>query len=164
MGIADRGELVMLDLFLKRIEGGEIMRRIVAMCEEWDCTAFVEANATSNHLLSIMQEAGIPFRTVEPGSQDKWTRAQDAVALWERHRVLIPQRADWLESFERQVYNFEPKGSDDDAVDCLAYAARVMRDEFTSPGLFAPPQSERPREFLPRGIAASGRPPGFERR
>src|ERR1019366_6818168 len=77
-GIDTHGHLVLLELDLARIEGAEIMRRILAMCQRWECTAWIEENSTSKHLLSLMESEGIPFRTVTAGSQDKWTRAQEA--------------------------------------------------------------------------------------
>lgn len=152
-GIDPRGRLLLLDLYLKRVEGGEIMRQLARMCGPrerggWNCVAYVEENATSKHLLSIMEEAGVAFRTVEPGAQDKWTRAQEAVALWERHRVFVPESAEWRQAFDRQLYGFEPKGSDDDAVDAFAYAARVVRDELTvGAGLLALPMAKRDTGF-----------------
>jgi len=152
--------LFLLDLFLERVEGPEAMRQIRSMAAKHDAYPFVEESAVSAHLLSFMREEKISFRTVVPGSRDKWSRAQPAAARWERHSILVPAHADWLAGFERQLYNFEPDGDDDDAVDCLGWAAHVVKEEMgVGAGL---PSEGKPAKklYLPEGVAMRA-PPGW---
>ena len=168
-GADSRGRLSLLDLDLRRMEGPEIMRSIVAMCEQWECFAFVEVNSTSKHLLSFMQSERIPFRELDPGAQDKWNRAQEAAGMWEKGKIVIPEstagwRRDFLGAFERQVFGFSPNSEGhDDAVDCMAYAARVYRVELGTgdgiPGLPSLAGSKR-GDYLPPGLSGK-RPHGF---
>lgn len=152
-----RGRLFLLDLDLRRLDGATIMRQIVRMCDRWSTIAYVEENSTSKHLLSFMDSQRVPYRTVEPGTTDKRTRALPASAMWERGAVFLPrtipsrpadadfeaEREFMLPEAETQLFTFtgasktvnvegltQAKSAHDDFVDTLAYAARVCLDEF----------------------------------
>lgn len=161
-----RNFLVLLDLDLDRIEGPEIMQRIVTMCREHKCLAWIEENSTSKHLLSFMESEGIDFRTLEPGSTDKYNRALPASALWLKGRVVFPEqgglpgRERELQEAERQLYGFTGEdGNKDDFVDAFSWAARVFREEM--PGAVPPSTGIiKEKSYLPKGIATN-RPPGF---
>lgn len=151
------GRLLLLDLDMRRIEGPEIMRSIIALCQKWRTIAWVEENSTSKHLLSFMESQGVPFRTLHPGAQNKFTRALPASAMWEQGRVFLPESADWLAGFEQQLYRFTGTGEgNDDAVDCFAYACRVVLEELSSGAGLQPISS-----IGGRGRGAGPMPSGF---
>ena len=62
----------------------------------------------------------------EHGSQvDKIMRAQSAVALCQNHRFFFPKGKEFVSAFEEEMVAF-PKGKNDDQVDTLSYAARLL--------------------------------------
>jgi predicted phage terminase large subunit-like protein len=161
LGVTQQRELALLDLDMKRIDGPKIAKAVVAMCEKWDCVAWIEDNATSKHLLSFLRLQGVPFRVVKPGSTDKLTRAIPASALWEQHRLLLPEQADWLPAFERQFFRFTgADGGEDDAVDCVSYGSRIML-ELDRPLPFGSSSAPAPKVEDPLERMALPRPPGF---
>jgi predicted phage terminase large subunit-like protein len=156
---AQTGKLLLLDCVLERLEGPSIMEALARMCAKWRTIAYVEENATSKHLLSFMEAEHVPFRVVKPGSQNKLTRALPASGMWERGYVLLPERAEWLDHFERQLYRFTgADGGEDDAVDAFAYAVRVYMDELAPPFEAAP--TTRHKNRLPEGVAPLKKWPG----
>jgi predicted phage terminase large subunit-like protein len=143
-GVA-HGFLMLLDLDLRRMEAPEILRAIKLMGARWGAVPYVEDTTQSKHLLSFMRQQGVLFRTCAPGSADKFTRALPASALWEQGKVVTPVSAPWLSAFERQIYSFTGReGGEDDAVDCLSYAANVF--------------SSGAGSFWTRGIELEARP------
>jgi len=163
-----RGRLVLLDVDMDWLEAPEIMRRVASMCAKWNTVAWIEENSTSKHLLQFMESQHVVFRLLKPGSRSKFTRALPASAMWEQGQILFPEVAEWSSPVERQLFHFSGADSDDaDFVDTLAYAARVVLEEIRSgsgSGLQPMSSDSRPKQYLPSGISASGRPPGFERR
>lgn len=161
-GVSYYGKLVLLDMHMDRIEGPQIMKAIVAMCDKWKTIAWIEENSTSKHLLSFMSEQGITFRTVSAGSTNKLTRALPASGGWEQGKVFLPESTthldrDWLPAFEKQLFQFTgADGGKDDAVDAFAYAYRVYLEVFQTQTVFD--QS--------RGASATSSllPPGWEGR
>lgn len=163
-GLTVHGRLVLLDLYLERVEGPTIMREIREMARRWVAQVWIEENSTAKHLLSFMEEAGIQFDVLKPGTTDKWTRAWPAAGKWERGEVSIPEDTtgwdrDFLAAFERQLFRFAPDSGDDDAVDCFAYAARIVLEELT-PGSALESAATKAKIYLPPGIASAA-PPGF---
>jgi len=169
-GVTPRGKLVLLDLDMRRIEGVEVLEAIRRACDYWRCCAYVEDNATSKHLISFLESEGVNFTTVNPGAQDKWTRASlHAAVMWERSNIAIPRRTDghefrhdFLAAFERQVFRFSiDSDDDDDSVDCLSYAARIVVEELTAgEGLPLMPSLGARSSVTPAGFGLN-RPKGF---
>lgn len=172
-GVDPRGRLVLLDLDMRRIDGLQVKNAIIAMASRWRSVPWIEDNSTSKHLLSWLEAENVAFRTVEPGSQDKWTRAAlHAAAMWERGYVVLPESThdrtvfprDFLAAFERQVLTFSPESTEDDGVDCLAYACKIAADHNNpGSGLIAVPSIGGAAKAISGLIQGYGtrRPPGM---
>lgn len=99
------------------------------------------------HGLGVVQELvrkGLPIRRLDP-DRDKVARALVAVARYEEHRVYHRRGAGWLRGWEDELTAF-PNAANDDQVDTVAYAARLL------PTLSA----ERPRRREPKGRTRFG--------
>ena len=85
----------------------------------------VEDRTFGTSLIQTFQRnGGITVRPLKADT-DKVTRALPAGQLMMAGRVFFPQKADWLEEWEHELAAFD-KGTHDDQVDVLAYAAKVL--------------------------------------
>jgi predicted phage terminase large subunit-like protein len=76
----------------------------------------------------LLAANGYPVRelTTEQGTRhDKLARAAVAIAAYERHAVFHPQGVPWIGEWEDELAAF-PTGANDDQVDTVAYAARLL--------------------------------------
>jgi len=155
--------LFLLDADIRRIEAPSIMEAVVSMCRRWKTIAYIEENSTSKHLLSFMEKEGIPFRTLTSGGKSKFTRAIPASARWERGGVWLNEGAEYLGVVQKQVYNFTGiEGGEDDWVDTLSMAERVVIEELGGsgdPGI-ATASRATAKNKMPVGFGLR-RPPGM---
>jgi hypothetical protein len=82
--------------------------------------------------IGIVQEAaleGNPLHAVDPGKEDKETRAADAANLYRIGGVYHPANPqEWYADYCDEMDGF-PGGAHDDMVDCVAYGVRLARRE-----------------------------------
>lgn len=73
---------------------------------------------------TFQRNGGLTVRPLKADT-DKVTRALPAGQLMMQGRVFFPAKADWLEEWEHELASFD-KGTHDDQVDVLAYAAKAL--------------------------------------
>lgn len=67
---------------------------------------------------------------VQPGSKDKFTRAQPVAAAWNDDRVLVPTDADWAEPMIERFQRFTGVGGgEDDEIDSVGQGFTVLYRE-----------------------------------
>jgi len=89
----------------------------------------MEVSSLSIHLYQMCQRAGLPMKQFKPGSQDKLSRATDAINRMEQGRVWFPQTAPWLEDLEAEIFTWTAHPHEqDDQIDTLAYAAMYVSE------------------------------------
>jgi phage terminase large subunit-like protein len=80
---------------------------------------------------------GIPIFPIDTGGRSKATRAQKAAYAWNDGRVVLPRNAPWLDTFRREVCNFDGSGSDnDDQVDAMVSAYDMLAGVTMSTSFF----------------------------
>lgn len=120
-----QGELIVLDVVRRRMEGPDILPAIRDQFQRHDLrVAHIES---SGFQLALVQEArrdGLPVRELRP-DKDKVARSLPLEARMEHGQVWFPREAPWLADLQRELLAF-PLAEHDDQVDALAYAAAVM--------------------------------------
>jgi phage terminase large subunit-like protein len=89
---------------------------------------WIETFGAGNGPFKTLQNDHYPVLPLRPehGTQtDKISRAWPAVAAYERHDFFHPEDAEWLGEFEGELLSF-PNGKNDDQVDTVSYAARLL--------------------------------------
>jgi predicted phage terminase large subunit-like protein len=142
--MAASGELVLLDLVRvqERPEGHwDVIRPAV---EKWDAKLYVEASQWSTDMVYTAGREGFPLDKVTP-DKDKYTRAVPAARRAALHPgIFLPARATWLGEFVEELAEF-PNARHDDQVDVVAYAHRVVSENW----LADPGQTEQSTEPAP---------------
>ena len=95
----------------------------------------MEDKSAGISLIQELQGSGIEVRGYNPGRADKVQRLNIVAPLVAKGKVWIPEDADrkgefadWAKRFLRQVCSFPEAGGNDDYVDSLSQALRVLRD------------------------------------
>ncbi|MBN2389903.1 MAG: phage terminase large subunit [Anaerolineae bacterium] len=82
----------------------------------------VERKASGRSAVQVVKsETTLPILDVDPGTQDKVSRARAVTPYFAGGRVVFPTRAPWLEVLEDELVMF-PASAHDDQVDALVYA------------------------------------------
>lgn len=118
-------ELLLLDLFRKRIPGPEQVPMLKRLNSKWE-PAFIGIEAVAFQL-AIVQQArreGLPVRELK-ADKDKVSRALVAAARMEGGDIYLPHKARWLHDLQTELLLF-PNARHDDQTDVLAYAARSL--------------------------------------
>ena len=88
----------------------------------------IEDKASGEHLFQDLRYTGDVFAIARQPEGDKVVRASSVAAGIEGGRVLLPERADWLGEFEKEVLAF-PHGRHDDQVDAMSQFLIWARDD-----------------------------------
>lgn len=124
--VSVKGELLLLDLVRRRMEGPDIVPALQAVHAKWQPAQIgVEATAFQLSIVQQAQRTGLPVTALRP-DKDKISRAYTAAALAESKRLYLPEFAEWLADFEAELLAF-PAGKHDDQVDVLSYAASEVQ-------------------------------------
>lgn len=125
-GITPEGELLVLDVLRKRMEGPDILPAVDAKLNKWNASCvWIERAGFQLSLIQQARRAGLPVRELS-ADKDKVSRALPLTAGMEGGRVLFRSGAPWLKDLEDELLVFPPEGKDhDDQVDALAYAWSV---------------------------------------
>lgn len=120
--LAPSGELLVLDIVRKRLEGPDHLGLLHQVYERHaPCEIFVERVGYQLALVQEARRSGLPIRELSP-DRDKVSRALFAAARMEGGNIYLRQNASWLEDLEGELLAF-PRGRFDDQVDVIAYAA-----------------------------------------
>jgi predicted phage terminase large subunit-like protein len=140
-GVSVAGDLILLDRRRARIADHDQFGLVEPLRARWRFdTCYVEQSWWSKTLTQDAQAAGMPVAPLTADT-DKVTRAIPAAGRVHAGRVWFPAetsgcecgnctRGDWLDEWCDELAAF-PTGTNDDQVDVLAYAARVISHEWT---------------------------------
>jgi len=121
--------LLLIDLERQRFEDQQVAEFMMRCSDRYGRPPmWVEKFGAGRSPLAILARAGYPVMDIpaEAGTKlDKVTRAFGAISLYQQHKVYHPRQADWLGAFEDELCVFD-KGRNDDQVDCVSYAARLL--------------------------------------
>lgn len=130
--ILPTGHLAITNMQVFREEAHGVDARILAQYHEWKPMIIgLEAVGAQLRAVQQIQAIGLPITKLEP-DRDKVARAWSVMAHVEQGRVLLPEQAPWLKSFEDELFAF-PVAAHDDQTDVFTY----LVDMFFG-GLYAP--------------------------
>lgn len=146
----DGHSLVLLDLERDKFDGPEIIPAIKRHVRRWKSSfAAIESVGFQTYLTEMARHAGVPVREIDPGRNDKVTRAIAATPLFEAGEVWFPSQEiapAWLPDFEDELLTF-PNAAHDDMVDTVSYAVHIATDQAWlggAPALLPLPRSTDP--------------------
>ena len=123
------GELLLIDLERQRFEEQQIAEFMMRCNDKHNRPPmWVEKFGAGRSPLAILSRQGYPVMDLpaEAGTKlDKVTRAFGAISLYQQHKIFHPPQCDWLGVFEDELCVFD-KGRNDDQVDAVSYAARLL--------------------------------------
>jgi predicted phage terminase large subunit-like protein len=124
-GISPDGDLILLDRVRARVAEGDHWALAKPLVSRWAlATVFVEKSFITATMVIDATKAGVPVEPVSADT-DKVTRAIPATSRVKAGRVWFPATAPWLDEWTDELAAF-PSGTNDDQVDTLSYAARVV--------------------------------------
>lgn len=123
------GDLLLVDRERVRFEDQELAAFLMR-CNDKHARPgmYVERFGAGRSPLATLSRAGYPVMElpVEAGTKmDKVTRAFGARSLYEQHRIWHPPGVSWIGEWEDELCVFD-KGRNDDQVDTVSYAARML--------------------------------------
>lgn len=123
--ISPDGDLILLDRIRKRVVEDDHWDLARPLISRWALsTVFVEKSFISSTMVIDATKSGVPVEPVAADT-DKVTRAIPASTRLKAGRVQFPAGAPWLDEWCDELAAF-PSGTNDDQVDTLSYAARVL--------------------------------------
>lgn len=139
--ISPDGDLILLDRARARVKEGDHWGLARPLMERWALdTVYVEQSFISATMVIDATASGVPVQPVNADT-DKLTRALPATTRIKAGKVWFPAGADWLDVWCDELAAF-PTGTNDDQVDTLSYAARVVAAHWL-PAEPAPEQRQR---------------------
>jgi predicted phage terminase large subunit-like protein len=136
MGVAPLGEILVLDVFRRQIDVGDVVGTLASVCRTWKPLTFVGLENVGFQVLLVREAARhreIPTPVpVHPRGKGKIERAVTAIQMGNAKKIVLPEEAPWLDAFVVELAAFVGKGDQhDDQVDCLSYAA-IAAERFRS--------------------------------
>lgn len=144
-GLTPGGNLLLLDMVRRRMEGPEIIEAIHAARARHKLHAIWAETTTLNMqtaFVQVMRKDGLPIRAFK-ADKKKELRALGTQAFCEGGSLYFPNEADWLAEFEREWLSF-PHAAHDDM--CFVAGTKIQT-----------PVGERPIEELRPGDAVCDR-------
>lgn len=116
-------------LIFNRLEFNGLFAQIVCKNNLTNgCTIIVESTTSTLHLIEQLKIRGLNIIPYQP-KESKETRAHNASLDIASGKVLLPQKATWIEDFKHEVIAF-PNGRHDDQVDALTQL--ILRSAYKS--------------------------------
>jgi phage terminase large subunit-like protein len=106
------------------------VERLVKLYQAWQLPIVMEGGVVgASPIASIRrQHPEIPIY-VQPADRSKWTRAQPAAALWNRHCLLVPEGVEWAANAIRLIMKFTGRqGGEDDIPDAISHGVNWLAD------------------------------------
>ena len=110
----------LLNVTRVRLEYPALKKQIIEMAERYDPDAvLIEDKGSGTSLIQDLRSEG-SLRPIDvTPTEDKITRMYAQSAQIEAGHVLLPEKASWLDDFEKEVMLF-PKGQHDDQIDSVS--------------------------------------------
>lgn len=102
-------------------------RKLLQSVGEWPFTILfqaIENKSSGPGIVDMGISNGMPFKVLNPGKDDKVMRAAPLSTMYQEGSVYHPHEGDWVDPLETELIKF-PKGSSDDQVDVMSYAAML---------------------------------------
>jgi len=124
----------LLDQVRKKVEFTDLIGLIERLARRWGADAIlVEDKGNGTSYIQARQPEGqrrlapcpvVPVKT--PANQGKVFRFDEVTPMIEAGEVFLPEEAEWLDLFIREVGQF-PEGNKDDQVDAMSQALRYLK-------------------------------------
>jgi predicted phage terminase large subunit-like protein len=123
----DRPNIILLDVYKKRVEWVELKRDVLEQYNEWEPDGMlIEKKATGAPLIYELRAMGIPVQEFTPSKgQDKIARLNSVSDIIASGKVWVPQTR-WAEELVDEIAAF-PSGEHDDLVDATTLALMRFR-------------------------------------
>ena len=122
-------KIYLTDIYRDRLEFNGLFAQIVCKNNLTNgCTIIVESTTSTLHLIEQLKIRGLNIIPYQP-KESKETRAHNASLDIASGKVLLPQKATWIEDFKHEVIAF-PNGRHDDQVDALTQL--ILRSAYKS--------------------------------
>jgi predicted phage terminase large subunit-like protein len=152
--VSPEGHLILMDRARDHVTEHDHFHLADPLLQRWrPGTLYVEQTFFASTLIEDARNAGYPVAPVRADT-DKVTRAIPAAGRVHSGKVWFPAEAAWLDEWCDELAGF-PTARNDDQVDTLSYAARIMSHEWTPA---APPvgqQRDAVQEALDRALGAA---------
>lgn len=158
-GVTAEGDLLILDVQRKRLEGPDHIPFISEAYEAWQPGYIgIEKAAMGLGVVQAAIRAGLPIKPLA-AEKDKVSRAQNILARYSQKTVYHMHDAPWLVDFEDELTAF-PNGAHDDQVDTLAYAGILLAERPNKRLLFPRQEALLAAFQLPSQMSGVGSTPG----
>lgn len=130
--IQTRKGYFLVDVFVKRMRYPEVKQMAKQMAARWkpDAVLIEDKGSGQSLIQELRDETHITVIAIEP-TADKVTRLMAVTSEYEAGRVYHPEKAEWLDAYESELYLF-PNSKHDDQVDSTSQAIKWMKDTATS--------------------------------
>jgi predicted phage terminase large subunit-like protein len=124
----DERRYYLIESLTRRLEFPDLVRLVMERYREWRPHAVVaEAAASGIPLVQMLaRESAIPIYGIPPKG-DKISRVQSVSVLFETGKVMLPERASWLDAWLEEHLRF-PVARHDDQVDCTSLALSWLHE------------------------------------
>lgn len=134
-GQTHQGDYYLMDQRRLKCELTRLIQEVERTAKNWDVdailvedkgngTAYIQARGKTEHQKRLAPAPVIPIKT--PPNQGKTFRFDEVTPMIEEGRVYLPENADWIELYIREVAQF-PEGANDDQVDATSQALRWFK-------------------------------------
>jgi len=131
-------KLYIVDVFRKRMEYPELKRVAINLADHWHPDLIIIEAASSGVALCQDLKAETTYSVLEcKPTKDKIARASACSPTIESGRVYVPNKADWLLEFEKEVSLF-PMSTFKDQVDTLSEFLAWERQQNIKRDVFLP--------------------------
>ncbi len=154
-GCKDR-RLYLLHVYRKRLEYPELKRSVVQMATDYRATnILIEDKASGTQLIQdLIREGAYGLTRFEP-KMEKIMRLHSVTSTIENGFVYLPEQAEWLNEYLRELTTF-PNGKHDDQTDSTSQALDWIKGRFYAFPLFE--YYRREAEKLGLSIDSYGNP------
>jgi predicted phage terminase large subunit-like protein len=124
--------LYLLHVYRERLDFPSLKRAVVERARLWNATTvLIEDRASGTQLIQELRHEGVyVIKSYEPpAGQDKVMRMHGACSLIENGFVFLPEKAEWLAEYLREMKVF-PNGKYDDQVDSTAQALDWIKQSY----------------------------------
>ena len=120
-----------LNVFRRQLNFPDLLRQVQMQAERfYPDILLIEDAASGQQLIQMLKQnpiRGIPTPIARKPDADKETRMSACCPQIERGDLILPEDADWLAEFEREILAF-PNGKRDDQADALSQLLAWVRD------------------------------------